>query len=232
MSIYEISHRVNASDADVFRRLRLSRLFLLMQEAAGEHSELLDVGKKRTTDRGYAWIITRYRAEITRMPMYDESFTLRTWPGRGMYGLYPRFFSLIGGEGETLLRVSSQWAVMELDARRVVLPGESGILVPEEKTGGELSLPRPIRGGAETNSAPFTVPLSYLDMNGHMNNTRYFDLMEDTLPPASEGRALRELTVEYKSELRLGERVTLLWGEDDGEWSLSCESFRMRVRYT
>ena len=63
----------------------------------------------------------------------------------------------------------------------------------------------------------FTVPYSYVDLNGHMNNTRYFDLAEDCFAAPAAGKRLRSVQTEYKAEARLGETLTLRWGEHNGQ---------------
>ena len=87
-----------------------------------------------------------------------------------------------------------------------------------------------------TESRPFTVPYSYVDLNGHMNNTRYFDLAEDCIPAAAAGKMLRRIQTEYVSEARFGESFTVSWGAEDGEYFLQGEGekpfFRMRMQYS
>ena len=81
----------------------------------------------------------------------------------------------------------------------------------------------------------FTVPYSFIDLNGHMNNARYFDLAEDHLPPAAEGRPLRSVSVEYSHEARLGETLSVSVGEENGVFTFAGMSsrpvFRMRLAY-
>ena len=80
-----------------------------------------------------------------------------------------------------------------------------------------------------------TVPLSYIAMNGHMNNTRYFDLAENVFSPAKEGLSPIRILIEYSSELRLGESYDIAWGEKDGHCYLmggrEKPSFRLVVDY-
>ena len=59
---------------------------------------------------------------------------------------------------------------------------------------------------------------SLLDINGHMNNTRYLDWVNDLLPSAyHRGHETCEFTVCYLSEAREGERLDLRYGlSEDG----------------
>ena len=49
---YERDYTVLSSDTDAFQRLRLSRLFTLLQEAAIAHTTELGFGREKTLDKG------------------------------------------------------------------------------------------------------------------------------------------------------------------------------------
>ncbi|MBR3361592.1 MAG: hypothetical protein IKG39_09655, partial [Lachnospiraceae bacterium] len=86
-----------------------------------------------------------------------------------------------------------------------------------------------------TEESPFTVPYSYTDLNGHMNNTRYFDLAEDTMPASLRCRNIRKISAEYSSEAHAGEPVTLRFACDENAFFLSGEAekrlFRLSLLY-
>ena len=101
--------RLRSKDVDLHRRLRTSRLFELLQEASIRHTEELGMGRDKTLDKGILWIVGLQRAEIKRMPEYDEELLLKSWPGKTMHLFFPRFWELADMNGETLLTASSLW---------------------------------------------------------------------------------------------------------------------------
>ncbi len=235
MSVYERNYHLRSKDVDMYRRLRTSVLFEWLQEAAITHTEALGMGRDKTLDRGLLWVVTMQKAEILRMPVYDEKITLRSWPGETMHVFFPRHYILADEKGGTLVRANALWMLVDRDSRRMVFPDRYGIVIDGCSVGEELPLPSaparlPIR-----EEKCFSVPFSYVDLNGHMNNTRYFDLMEDALPAAAEGRLLREISTEYTSEVCLGDDIMLRWGEESGcfylEGILEKPRFRMAMRY-
>ena len=211
MSMYSIQLRLRNKDVELHRRLRTSTMFELMQEASIRHTEELGMGREMTLDRGLLWMVTLQRAEITRMPEYDEVITLESWPGDTMHLLFPRYYRVLDEKGETLASASALWALVDQETRRMVFPDRYGVVIEGEKTGHEITLPSPPLRAKEGQVSAFTVPYSYVDLNGHMNNTRYFDLAEDRIPAAAEGRSLRSIAVEYANEAKLGDelRVTV-----------------------
>ena len=236
MNPFERDYRIAYSDTDIRRRLRLSRLFTLLQEAAMDHATLLGAGRESTLDRGILWIVTLQQAIIHRMPLYDEPVRIVTWPGKPRHLLLPRFYRVTDGQGNALIEASSLWALMDADTRKAVFPEQCGIAVPGMQTGLESALPRPPQAPQTEETSTFTVPYSYVDQNGHMNNTRYFDLAEDNMPDALRMRTLREVKTEYSREARLDDAITLkselvgdtflLAGESEGQ-----KLFRLSLTY-
>ena len=235
MSVYRVKFRLRNAEVDLNRRLRLSTMFRMMQEASIAHTEELGAGREKTLDRGLLWVVTLQDAWINRMPEYDEEITLESWPGDTMHLFFPRYYRLLGADGSVLVTASALWVLMDSVERKMVFPEDKNVAVPFEKTGFEPALPRAPRHIATTGEAAFTVPFSYTDMNGHMNNTRYFDLMEDTLPPELHSKRLTRIGIEYRAEARLGDEFKLRWGNEGTDWFLSGETdkqlFKMRMTY-
>ena len=95
MSVYSREMLLRSRDVDMFRRLRTSELFRLLQEASISHTEELGMGRDKTLDKGLLWILLLQRADIDRMPEYDEKVVLKSWPGKTMHLLFPRYYSWI-----------------------------------------------------------------------------------------------------------------------------------------
>ena len=227
MSIYRIDYTVLSSDTDENRRLRLSRLFTMLQEASIAHTTALGMGREMTLDRGLLWIVTLQQAKIARLPEYDEQIRLRSWPGKMMHLLFPRYYRIEDRQGNPLVEASALWALMDQSTRRVVFPEMYGVKIRGVHTGKEIPLPTAPKMPKSTETGTFTVPYSYVDLNGHMNNTRYFDLAEDLMPDALHARALTGVQTEYAKEAPRGAKLLLnselrgdeylLCGESDGQ---------------
>lgn len=235
MSMYREELLLRSKDVDLHRRLRTSRLFELLQEASIRHTEELGMGRDKTLDRGLLWIVGLQRAEIARMPVYDERILLKSWPGSTMHLFFPRYYQMETAAGEVLLRASALWTLVDQQTRKVVFPEKYGVVIEGEVTGEEIGLPSSPRKLELTEAVPFRVPYSYVDLNGHMNNTHYFDLAEDSVPASREGRPLRLVQTEYVSEARMGAELLVHWGTDGKVFYLLGESekpvFRMRLEY-
>ena len=235
MSIYTEELRLRSKDVDLHRRLRTSRLFTLFQEAAIRHTEQLGMGREKTLDKGILWVLTLQRCEIARMPEYDEDLVLKSWPGKTMHLLFPRYYSMETASGEPLLKASAIWCLVDHQTRRVVFPERYGVELPGVVTGEEIALPGALSRESCTRERLFTVPYSYVDLNGHMNNTRYFDLAEDSIPAAAAGMKLKLICTEYAGEARLGQEMRVGIAGGDRHWYLEGTTdrpcFKMQLEY-
>ena len=209
MDIYSRSFRVLTGDVDPSLTLKISTLFAWMQEAAMSHIIELGFPRQRTLDMGLLWVVVQYRVRITRLPSYDEPVTLSTWPGKDMHLFFSRHFSLTGPDGEPMADASSFWAMMSKESRELIYPASHGITIPETVTGKEIPLPSRIRAGKPEVTSSFTVPYSYLDLNGHMNNTRYFDLASDQMSDEMRSLPVKELSADFIGEARYADQLTL-----------------------
>lgn len=234
-AVYDRELRLGSEHVDCFRRLRLSTLFALLQNASIRHTEQLGVGRDKTLDKGLLWVVARQFLSVERMPVYDEQVTLRTWPGSMMRVLFPRYYELLDQNGKALVRGSAVWSLMDRRTRATAFPDEYGIEIPGAETGREPPCLTRLHTLPTPNHRTFTVPYSYVDLNGHMNNTRYFDMVEDLLPAVKSGKLLREVHVEYCAEARLDDTLDIAWGEDKGLYYVNGTEahpcFRMNLLY-
>lgn len=232
---YCVSHKLLASDVNEHRRLRLSRLCELVQEATIAHTELLGAGREVTLDRGLLWVIMQLRLEIAHMPAYDEVVELETWPGEMMHVLFPRYSVLRDAAGHALVQTSALWMLMDEGARRMAFPEQCGVQVPGEVGPVEIALPAKLRDEDCERTDQVLVPYSYCDINGHLGNARFVDLADDRFGRIAAGEVPQVVEVEYAREVKRGaclelgiheqDESSFMRGAVDGE---AC----FRLRYT
>ena len=221
MEPYLHEYKILSSDTDLCRRLRLSRLFTLLQEAAIAHTEALGFGRSMTLDRGCLWVVTLQEIRILRLPVYDETVRLESVPGETMHTLYPRYYRISDQNGEDLLTAASIWTLIDEKERKMTSPKETGVLIHGIDAPWESFFPRPPKSASDADELRWTVPYSATDLNGHMNNAKYIDLAEDLMPDELRRRRIRQIRAEYACELRLGEELRLCREQRDGSFLLS-----------
>lgn len=235
MSLYQKDLIIRSSDVDRFRRLRLSALFTLLQEASIAHTTELGMGREKTLDKGLLWVITMEQARIRRLPSYDEKIRIESWPNPTMHLYFPRSYRILGQGDEILLEASAIWALMDQNTRHIVFPEKHGISIKGVSDKNDPPLPKPPKMPEPSGDLTYTVPYSFLDLNGHMNHTKYLDLAEDLMPYELRSRQIAEIRIEFSSEAKEGEEILLHFTVADQMFALSGQTdkrlFRLIMEY-
>lgn len=177
--MYQKSYYIGSNDVDQFLELKLSSLFKLMQDISTEHAEVLDIGKANTLDKGLYWVITRMEVDIIDMPKYLQTVTLKTYPGDDLKFIFPRYYQLEDENGRILLRASSTWMVLNRSNHHPSLKPFDGKVLPSEHLEGELALPKKCVSKEVNFIENRKVRYADIDLNGHLNNTKYIDYILD-----------------------------------------------------
>ena len=226
MQPYQHDYLVTDAHVDCFGRLKPSMLLFFCQDVAGHHCLELGADYDTLARRNLFWAIIRQKVQITRLPRSGETIHVETWPMPTTRTYYPRSTVAYDREGKELFRSIGMWVLMDMDTRAMILPRRSGVDVQGLLTGAELMIPGSL--SPHNFSAVKTRLVGYtdLDRNGHMNNTRYLEWMDDLLPSAFHREHIpAEFTVCYHSEAREGQELHMSWQVDEGNL-LQVESWR------
>ena len=215
--IYKKQFRIGDTQVNAFDRLKNSQILAIMQEAAGEHSALLGADKASLKAKGVFWALIRYHIEIQRLPKAGETITVETWPMPTTRTAYPRATVAYDADGNELFRGISLWVLMSWETRAMVLPAKSGVVVDGCVRGNEVSVPSALLPKTLENTEKRLARFSDLDINGHVNNCRYLEWVDDLLDAKFYGEhSPKELVICYLSETREGETVDISWALEDG----------------
>ncbi len=214
--IYEKEYAITDMQTDAFGRAKPSALLSFAQDIAGEHASRLSGSWERLQEKHLFWAVTRHYLEVFSLPHVGETILLKTWPMVTTRVAYPRAVEGYGKDGTKLFRMVSLWVLMDTEKRSLVLPGRGGLTIDGCNRGCEAPLPASLAPAAYENSAFRTVRYSELDRNGHMNNTRYLDWIDDLLPLSfHKTHTIQSCTVCYLQELLPESNCQLRWQMDD-----------------
>ena len=210
--IYTQEFQITDNTVDRYGRLKPSMILYYAQEVAGRHCNMLSVDYDTLAQRRMFWAVIRHRVQVTRLPMRGERIRVETWPMPTTRVAYPRSVVAYDETGNECFRSISLWVLMDLDTRNMILPGKSGISVVGTLRGTELAAPNSLVPKDLHSHRERAVCITDLDRNGHMNNTRYLDWIDDLLPsPFHQRHEIKEFTVCYLMEAREGQSLDLHW---------------------
>ena len=227
--IFKKIFTLSNSDADSHGKAKASALLRLAQEAAAGHCEELHLDWHTLAEKNMFWAVIRQQVHITRLPQVGETITVETWPMPTTRTAFPRSTAAYDANGKELFRCISLWVLMDFQARSMILPGKSGIDVPGILRGNELPTPQSLTPTAGENHLSRAVCSIDLDQNGHMNNARYMDWIDDLLPDTfHKEHPLREFSVCYLSEALENQSLELNWVLD-ADLNLRVDALRQRT---
>jgi acyl-ACP thioesterase len=228
MDIWTETYPVGFTAVDESDGLTLAAAFDYFQEAAIRHAENLGVGRDPMAALGQGWVLSRISVAMRRRPRQTEPVTVRTWP-RGWEKLFAiRDFDIQDGDGTPLAIARSRWLIVDLEKRRPLRP--QAIMGKLPLNEGLDALPEGGKGldpvlGMER-AAERTAVYSDIDFNGHMNNARYVQWIQDITEPGTLGQAkAMRLDINYLREVKLGETLEL-WKAPLPEQSPGQNPFR------
>jgi acyl-ACP thioesterase len=201
---------------DTSDRLTAAATFDLFQEAAINHAEHLGVGREALVKSGQVWVLSRISVQWDRRPKWREEVTVRSWPRGGEKLFALRDYDIRDTEDRPIVRGRSDWLVLDLEKRRPLRPQTVMEHLPLNE--GINALPgSPVavdtradfkRIGARAGERK--AAYSDIDYNGHVNNTRYIQWVQDTIAPGVlETAAQMRLDINYLSEVKFGDTVEL-----------------------
>lgn len=203
--------RVRSSDTDASNHWKLHEMHCLLQETAKNHAQILGVGYEHMYARGQAWVLARMRIRVEKLPQMGAEVEVRTWPRGIQQRLFYQRDYLLSCAGEVAVRVSSAWLVIDLAARRMLLPERLAFDFP---TSPREALPGEVEKAGITADLPElarqAVTYSQVDAMEHLNSARYLAWIEDVLPPEMLlSQRLREVLLTWSAELRLGDTCAI-----------------------
>ena len=224
--VYEWHTQVASYDVGPDRLLTPAAQLRLQQEAGERHFGEGGLHFEGIAAMGMAFLVLENNAVIHRRPAIGEKITVKTW-SRNIKGL--RFFRCYRFEdeaGSILIDSVASFALVDLNTHMLLRPSAFPVEVSHQPDLAH-TCPDPSRIVKPAESEPcgqHTVVLSELDFNGHLNNTRYADILFDVLPPDTEEH-MHGFSVTFAHEARHADVLALSRARDaEGNWTVTAQN--------
>ncbi len=207
---WEKNYTLRAGDFDKFNRIKPSAVLDLFQDAAGQHAEELGVGFEEMINRSYLWVITRIAFEIVSAPNRHQTVRVKTWPLIPNRLNYRREYCITDENGNLLIKGSSEWVIVHSEQRKLLSVPQ---LYPfTEGFCRDTMFEGKLRKVAdfEATDIPYIVNAGFseLDVNNHVNNTKYADYVMDALAPSADD-IIETFQIDYRKEVVQGTQLDI-----------------------
>jgi medium-chain acyl-[acyl-carrier-protein] hydrolase len=195
--------------------LRYTELCNLFQLTAASHSEVGGISFSDMQEFHQAWVLSKMRVEIKRLPKWKDKVTVKTWIKSLENSRSTRCLELYLGD-EKIVGCETFWAVFNTKTRRpeaLALPHEHFEKFPEvsvtEKSYAKIDLQQEFEIVSQR-----TVLLSDLDIVNHANSVKYLEWCLDYVDSKLIMKQdIQAFEMNYLKEVSLNETIEIAKNE-------------------
>ena len=207
---YQMKMKIPFDMADMNGHIKLPDVILLSLQVSGMQSIELGVSDKTILeDYNLVWIITDYDIEVVRLPRFAEEITIETEALSYNRLFCYRRFTIYDEAGQDLIHMMATFVLMDRDSRKVHAV-EPEIVAPYQSDFDKKLIRGPkYESLEEPISKDYHVRFYDLDMNGHVNNSKYLDWIFEVMGADFLTQYIpKKINLKYVKEVRPGGVIT------------------------
>ena len=207
---YQMKMKIPFDMADMNGHIKLPDVILLSLQVSGMQSIELGVSDKAILeDYNLVWIITDYDIEVARLPRFAEEITIETEALSYNRLFCYRRFTIYDEAGQDLIHMMATFVLMDRDSRKVHAV-EPEIVAPYQSEFDKKLIRGPKYANLEEPiSKDYHVRFYDLDMNGHVNNSKYLDWIFEVMGADFLTQYIpKKINLKYVKEVRPGGMIT------------------------
>jgi acyl-ACP thioesterase len=193
-------------ECDALGRMSIPALMNLMQESANRNAIDYGIGIADLAERGFGWMLMRFRLRIHQYPLYGQTIRIMTYPTSVEKYFIHRDFRVLTDDGTLLADAGSTWLVFSMD-KRTMVPMPDFIKTLSVPAGIEPLPKLPLKPDFQNipiePDAEKQVEVGWLsiDQNQHVNNVAYVQwLIESVDNEVLQTRELSEIDLVFRTE--------------------------------
>ncbi len=207
---YQQTVTLRPNDFDCEDNVKISSLLDLFQMVASRHAELLGAGYEAMKNKNTIWVLSKIRLDALKPIPFGATVTIVTHPLPKGRVDYLRDYLVKDEEGEILATGSSQWVLVDLTSRRIARPfvdfeGEYALPIYNDRLTAPPTASNPP-------SHIHTVVFPDMDHNGHVNNSKYADMIYEG---KRIERAVKKFEIAFVKETKIGEEIAVFYQEEE-----------------
>lgn len=209
-------YRINSHDTDYNKIVSASGILRFMQDAANCQMENQKPSYIDLFTQGLAFVITRLNLSIYAPLRQHEIIQASSWACESKGVSFNRCYSISRG-GVIVAEASSVWALIRMEDKRPIRVSDFNHNYDSYNM-LELDMPARLKIPSDLNMSlvgVHTVKYMDVDLNKHINNTHYPDILCGYIPEMENNRVI-SLIMNFVSEAPLGEEIKIYCGVSDG----------------
>ncbi len=206
-------YRLGAAETDINNIASASSVMRYLQDCANGHLAAVRPSYDELFERGLAFVLSRMSVIFREELRTHDEFDCETWAAGSKGVTFNRCYRIKKGELVSV-EASSAWALLDVNRGRPCRVADSGADYHDEEP---LELDMPTRFRIPSTPEPVKVgerlvEYADCDINGHMNNAKYPDILCGYTGDM-KGRRLERMNINFLNEAPLGEKLTIYHAE-------------------
>lgn len=224
MKLHRKSFIVRTYEADLFNRLKISSLLNYMQETASEHANGLGFGYQQLKSANRFWVLSRILIELRGTITFDAEMVVETWPRDIDKFLAYRDYRFNDSTNSCFGSATTAWIMLDGRTHRPVLFNSHEFNIHRSQLApATSSIPDKLNAPEQfSGSCQRAITYSDLDLNYHVNNSKYAEYIFDCFDPEYlRNRLPISIQINFLKETRPGINLEILshnYPHNPDEW--------------
>lgn len=212
---YEKIFKVAPFECDMNGNIHLARIMGHMQEIANEQLSIIDLSYEKLAQNNMAFLLSSMGIKINKLPKMEQQVVMITYPEPSKGAKFYRTVIVKDMEGSILLVAKTVWLLVDIQNRKILRPSVFFDQYYFETKVCDLNLDylssykRP-KNQIFHSTQLYTVEYSDIDVNNHVNNAKYVEIIFNILPIQTvTTKKINTLHITFINEAKLGNTIKL-----------------------
>ena len=201
---------VSQYECDLNSKMTAAAVLRQVQQISTDHCTELGFTDEVYRKHSAAFFLAKLSVEFYEDIFVGDIITFLTYPSKAVRAFYPRYTKIVNQDGKILASVDARWILVDPFSRKIYRKPPEGFVLDfgsDEVPTHDISIPK-IQNPAFVANVP--VSYSRTDINRHLNNTQYADIICDSLPlDLICNSSVAKMIIYYHKEAKLGENLSV-----------------------
>lgn len=218
----EKEYSVKLSEIDRNNEATNKAILSYLEDIGGIHSNMTGYGLLNIKDTHLSWLLLEWKLEVIKRPKYADTLKVKTWSRESIKCYAYRDFEIMDEEGNIIARAASKWVLIDIEKGRIVKIEDDMMAKYEpevtRKAFQNENFEKQCEPQRYESEIEYVVRRADIDVNNHMHNLNYLDLLNEALPEdVYINEQLNDIRITYKKEIKLGEIVKCKYSFEGGK---------------
>lgn len=214
---YSTTIYIPQADCDLNRHFTLGGILRTVQQMGMEQCNLQNVGTSYLLDFHAAWLLAKVSVEVYTELNDDMQLRVVTDPCKPHHAVYKRITSFYTQNGDLAAQADARWILADTETRKILRRPPEGMSLPYSSDVTDEHCVDIIKAKELSACGSVRAEYSRVDLNHHLNNTRYADILCDAMPATvwQNGGYAKKAVICYRNELPMHHEMALSIGRCD-----------------